>query len=42
MEAFEVVEMLGWKNVFKPQATNEFQKKSPKKLAQIFFEFSKF
>jgi hypothetical protein len=41
-EACQVVETLGWKKLFKLQATKEFQKMSPKKLAQfLFLEFSK-
>jgi hypothetical protein len=47
-EAVEVVEMSGWRNLVKPQATKVFQrdprsrKRSSKKGAQNFFVFSKF
>jgi hypothetical protein len=38
-EACEEVKTMGWKNVFKPQATKEFKKMSPKMGAHFFLIF---
>jgi hypothetical protein len=40
-EACYVIEKLGWKNVVKPQATNDF-KKGAKKRGPIFLNFKNF